>query len=285
MLTGCLLTTPQDENGQLPAVGGRLIQRASGRIFTGGEPKSQSAFERLRQLGVRTVVSVDGARPNIEAARALGIRTIHIPIGYDAIERDAALALTRVVRENEGLIYIHCHHGRHRGPAAAAIACIADEQATPDEALDILETAQTSRDYVGLWRDVAAFTPPSMEEPLPELFEVAAVSSLAERMAAIDRDFDRLKLCRQNQWQTPESHPDLIPVHSALLIKEGLRESTRASEDQPGSPLATWLEQATVEAQALEVALREPTTPAEVLEARFQKVQSSCRACHKRFRN
>ena len=285
MLTGCLLTPPQDENGQLPAVGGRPIQRASSRIFTGGEPKSQTAFERLRQLGVRTVVSVDGARPNIEAARALGIRTIHIPIGYDAIERDAALALTRVVRENEGLIYIHCHHGRHRGPAAAAIACIADGQATPDEALEILETAQTSQDYIGLWRDVAAFTPPSMEEPLPELFEVAAVSSLAERMAAIDRDFDRLKLCRQNQWQTPESHPDLIPEHIALLIKEGLRESTRASEDQPDSPLATWLEQAKVEAQALEAALRESTTPARVVEARFQTVQASCSACHKRFRN
>ena len=285
MLTGCLLTPPQDENGPLPAVGGRPIQRASSRIFTGSEPESQTAFERLRQLGVRTVVSVDGARPNIDAARALGIRTIHIPIGYDAIERDAALALTRVVRENEGPIYIHCHHGRHRGPAAAAIACIADGQVTPDEALEILETAQTSRDYIGLWRDVAAFTPPSMEEPLPALFEVAAVSSLAERMAAIDRDFDRLKLCRQNQWQTPESHPDLIPEHSALLIKEGLRESGRSLSASKEPELKDWLRNATQEAEALEQALRETAATPEEREKHFRTVQASCHTCHKRFRN
>ena len=35
----------------------------SPRIYSGGEPDGDAAFEALRKLGVKTIVSVDGARP------------------------------------------------------------------------------------------------------------------------------------------------------------------------------------------------------------------------------
>src|SRR5690606_24259899 len=73
------------------------LLQVSSRIFSGGEPVGEAAFEQLEKLGVRTIVSVDGARPNIDAARRHGLRYVHIPISYDGISADAGKALARLV--------------------------------------------------------------------------------------------------------------------------------------------------------------------------------------------
>ncbi|MEM7262874.1 MAG: hypothetical protein AAF488_12855, partial [Planctomycetota bacterium] len=90
-------------------------------LYSGGEPAGEVAFAALARLGVRTVVSVDAALPNADLARRYGLETVHIPIGYDGVHADAALALTAVARTRPGPYFVHCHHGVHRGPAAVAI--------------------------------------------------------------------------------------------------------------------------------------------------------------------
>ena len=101
------------------------LHQLSPTLYSGGEPHGDVAFSKLAELGVRTVVSVDGARPDVAAAKKHGLRYIHIPIGYDGVDPEAQAALTRVVREIEGPVFLHCHHGKHRGPAAAAVMCMA----------------------------------------------------------------------------------------------------------------------------------------------------------------
>jgi protein tyrosine phosphatase (PTP) superfamily phosphohydrolase (DUF442 family) len=179
------------------------LLQVTGRIYSGGEPKDDAAFADLARLGVHTVVSVDGARPNIDAAQRHGLRYVHIPIGYDGISEEAGKSLARLVKDADAPFYIHCHHGVHRGPAAAAIACIADGSASGKEALVILEKAKTNKGYAGLWRDVEAYVPPPADEDLPALVSVAEVGSLAAAMAQIDRASDNLKLCQAVDWQAP----------------------------------------------------------------------------------
>jgi len=130
------------------------LLRVSNRIYSGGEPEGEKAFTELTQLGIRTVVSVDGARPDVQSAERHGLRYVHIPIGYDGISLEAGQMLQRLVQDAEGPFYIHCHHGVHRGPAAAAIACVAEGIVSGPESEAILEKAGTSRSYAGLWRDV-----------------------------------------------------------------------------------------------------------------------------------
>ena len=55
----------------------------------GAEPHEDVAFAELAELGVRTVVSVDGAKPQADAARHHGLRYVHIPIGYDGVSEEA----------------------------------------------------------------------------------------------------------------------------------------------------------------------------------------------------
>ena len=41
---------------------------------------------------MKTIISVDGAKPDLKSARKQGIRNVHIPIGYTGVPEHAALA-------------------------------------------------------------------------------------------------------------------------------------------------------------------------------------------------
>lgn len=252
-------------------------------IYTGGEPDGAEAFSSLVRLGVKTVVSVDGAIPDVETARKYGLRYVHIPFGYDGVDQEAGLAIASVVRNADGPFYFHCHHGIHRGPAAAAIACVASGDISGKSALKILERAGTGKDYAGLWRDVESYQPPSVDAQLPELVEIAEIGTFAAAMARIDRALDNLKFCQDANWSAPASHPDLVPSQEALLLRESLHESSRNLADGFGDEFKSWLAEAESTAQHLEDSLRANNT--DEVSGQFESLQESCKKCHKKFRN
>jgi protein tyrosine phosphatase (PTP) superfamily phosphohydrolase (DUF442 family) len=259
-----------------------LIQ-ASDQVYSGAEPENEAAFQELAKLGVKTVVSVDGARPQVDAAAKYGLRYVHIPIGYDGVEDLAGRSLANLVRTADGPFYIHCHHGQHRGPTAAAIACIAAGEHDGRQALEILKLAGTSKDYPGLWRDVEHYTPPPPGAELPKLTAVAEVGSLAAAMAQIDRSNDLLKLCAAERWRPPKDHPDVSPPQEALLLKEGLVEASRNLADDYDPQFRTWMEEAAAIAGQLESALRQ--SDHETASKHFQTLAKSCKQCHSMYRN
>jgi len=255
----------------------------SEKIYSGGEPTSNEAFISLIQLGVKIVVSVDGAQPDIELANKYGLRYVHIPIGYDGIEKNAGLSLTKLVRDTEGPYYIHCHHGIHRGPAAAVIAAMAAGDLNNIEANEILELAGTSENYIGLWRDVKNFQVPNQNVKLPSLVERAEVDSFAAAMADIDRSYDNLILCRRSNWNTPPNHPDLVPAQEALLLKERLREAARNQTQESDEQFRIWLLEAELFAQKIEIMLR-ANDPINA-EEQFLNLKQACKRCHQKYRN
>jgi protein tyrosine phosphatase (PTP) superfamily phosphohydrolase (DUF442 family) len=95
------------------------------RVISGGLPEGDEAFAELKALGVRTIVSVDGAEPDVDTATRYGLKYVHLPHGYDGIPESRVRELAKAVRELEGPLYIHCHLGKHRSPAAASAACVA----------------------------------------------------------------------------------------------------------------------------------------------------------------
>ena len=286
ILTGALLSagcTGSKPTGQSQPPLENLMQ-VSDSVYSGGQPHGEEAFAYLAASGVKTVVSVDGARPDVKSATRHGLRYVHIPMGYEGVSAKARGSLTRLMKEADGPFYIHCHHGRHRAPAAAAIACIVSGEVRQPDALAILERAGTSRDYAGLWRDVAGFRMPGPGEELPELLPVAEVGDLAQAMAGIDRIYDDLKRIQSAHWTVPEEHPDLAPVQTALLLKEGLRESARNAPEEATAELVRWLKKAEKEAAGLEQALRSGEDPI-LLNRRFLQIRKSCADCHSKYRD
>jgi hypothetical protein len=260
------------------------VVRLGEGLFSGSEPDGPDGFASIARLGVKTIVSVDGARPNVDFARREGMRYVHVPFGYDGVPRRAGLALARLVRETEEPIYIHCHHGRHRGPAAAAIAWIASGKAGQSEALEVLETAGTGKEYPGLWRDVRNYASPSAETELPELLETAPVESLAAGMANIDRHWDDLKRCRDAQWQAPKEHPDLSPAQESLQLREAFYEAGRVlPADRFDKAFRARLQEAESFAAEIETALQQ--SHHEAARRALSNLERCCKQCHEAYRN
>ncbi|QEG39937.1 phosphatase domain-containing protein [Roseimaritima ulvae] len=259
-----------------------LLSVAEG-VFSGAQPRGEQDFATLAKMGVKTIVSVDGVRPDIEAAKKHGLRYIHIPFGYDGVDDHATESLTRVARETQGPVYVHCHHGKHRGPAAAAIICLASGDFHRAEAEDYMERAGTSSNYAGLWRSIRTYQTPPQDAELPELVAVAKVDGLTEYMARMGRAADELKLARAARWQAPADHPDLVPAHQALLLQEGLRESLRQLDDAQRQAYGEAMQRSETLADGLVTAIQNGDTAA--ADRKFQAVITACGECHRDHRN
>jgi protein tyrosine phosphatase (PTP) superfamily phosphohydrolase (DUF442 family)/cytochrome c556 len=256
---------------------------ASQGIYSGSEPHGEEGFASLAELGIRTVVSVDGARPNIELAHKYGLQYVHIPIGYDGIGVHASQILARAARDCPRPIYVHCHHGQHRGPAAAAVLGRAAGEVDQGHARRILEVAGTGIQYPGLWRDVERYVPPENAVELPELVEVAQVESFAAAMAKIDRNFDNLKLCQQSNWSAVAEHPDIVAAQEAVILREGLHEATRNLAQDRSEDFRAWLSETEAHAARLEEAIRLDDSRAAT--AAFRQLEACCSQCHRKYRN
>ncbi len=258
------------------------------RVYSGSVPGSEADFAALAKLGVKTVISVDGARPDIRAAKKHGLAYVHLPFGYDGIPTNRVADLALAMKNVAGPVYVHCHHGKHRGPAAVAMMCLAGEGWTTNQAEAWLRTAGTADEYAGLYRDVRGFVSPTAEflASRPPLMEVAKTSSVVEAMVAIDEHSDRLKAAQKAAWKEVPGLPDVRPSQEAVLLWEQLRELGR-HHDTAGRPenYRKLMAESEAGAAALRDELKRPAPDSIHADEGLKKVGQSCTACHKKFRN
>lgn len=255
----------------------------SERISSGSEPSDEATFEYLRKFGAKTVVSVDGGIPPVQLAHRFGLRYVHIPIGYDGVPESAIRSLVAVLRQTQGRIYVHCHHGKHRGPAAAALACRIEGTVDQRSALDILEQAGTSRDYAGLWRDVADFRMPVDNVPLPDLTEVAEVESMVAAMARLSRHFENLQHSNAADVPQTDSAVNVKMIQEAVLLKEILHEARRHSATEYDQQFRLWLQESEEQAAQLVQALKAGQQPK--VSSSLESLKRGCVHCHQAYRN
>jgi protein tyrosine phosphatase (PTP) superfamily phosphohydrolase (DUF442 family) len=268
--------------------------RLSPRLYSGGEPHGVEAFTALKALGVKSIISVDGAPPDAETAGKLGLRYVHLPIGYNGVPREQGVKLVRALRTLPGPVYVHCHHGKHRGPAAAAVCGIATERWSTERALAWMKVAGTSPEYRGLYASARDFLPPSageLESVANALPERAKVPALVEMMVQVDERWDHLKAARTAGFNAPPGQPDIDPPHEALQLAELFREMLRLPETKGrDSAFLAAAEAAERTATSLAAALRafaaEPTAEGrQPLESAFLAAGKSCTSCHARHRD
>jgi protein tyrosine phosphatase (PTP) superfamily phosphohydrolase (DUF442 family) len=263
--------------------------RITPKVISGGEPDRDAGFAEIARLGVRTIITVDGAKPDVERARRFGLRYVHLPIGYDGVSPEQGRTLAKAVAELPGPIYLHCHHGKHRSPAAAAVACVLAGQLEASKAADVLKTCGTGAEYKGLWAAARAARPASagtLASLQVAFVETAKVPPVAEAMVEIDHTFERLKAAAAAGWRTPPNHPDVDPPHEALQLVEKLRELGRTQDVLAKRPetFRDLLGHGEREATALKEALV-ANKPAPTLDEALKTVTASCAACHKAYRD
>jgi hypothetical protein len=292
LLIGAASPSTQPTGGTFSAISDPSLpnaHRLTANVICGGLPDGEAGFAALQSLGVKTVISVDGLMPDVELAHAHGMRYVHLPIGYDKVPVEQGETIAKAVAELPGPVYIHCHHGQHRGPAAAAVACVHDGLLTPEQAESALREVGTGKEYKGLWQSVREARPidPKVPRGLPEHFvERAQVPPLAEAMVTTDQIMDRLNLLQKSGWRTPADHPDLDPPHEALQLKEMFAEIARSKPAGQKPPeFGARLQDAATAAENLRLVLASNSHDQAAADNALTQVGRSCTACHVAFRN
>ncbi len=268
-------------------VGLENFRRWSDRIAVGGQPAGETAFRNLAAMGYRTVLSVDGAKPDLEMAAKYGLRYVHVPFGYDGVPKDAQTKIVKAVESSDGPVFVHCHHGVARGPAGAMIARIAVDGISNEEAAKELKESGCDAKYKGLFRDVMSAVPPTSAElaAVPaKLPTYVSPGTLAEQMAVLDRTWARVNAAKNASWSAPNDRPDVDPSHEARILWEKIREINRLGDvERHGPDFAANLQKAEDGGHALEDALLAGDRAAATKQ--FAVVKQTCDACHARWRD
>jgi protein tyrosine phosphatase (PTP) superfamily phosphohydrolase (DUF442 family) len=276
------LLLADDQPAPLPSITGveNLRQVAPG-LLSGSQPEGSAAFEELAKRGVKVIISVDGATPDVEAAHQFGLRYVHVPIGYDKIKPQQRADLVAAVKTANGTVFMHCHHGKHRGPAAAAYCGIAVGKLSTEEALDVLKAAGTRADYTGLWDAVRKFEPPTV--PAGPLVEAAQVEPLTGAMVRVDHHWTGI----ESQIKTGSITEVKVFASETLLLAEEFRELPRttpsADEKYTDEKFKARLQEAITATEELHKASEKNDFAA--IQTASKRVTQSCVDCHARYRN
>jgi hypothetical protein len=261
--------------------------------WSGSLPEGDAGFASLQSWGVRTVISVDGAVPEVARAARFGLRYVHLPIGYDGFDDARKLELVRAVRDLPGPIYIHCHHGKHRSAGAAAAVAASLGWMTPQAAIARMKVSGTSEGYPGLYRCAATaqVLAAALIDTAPAQWPaVTRPSGMVESMVAIDDAMERIKVVEQAGWKVPATHPDLAPAADAGAIADHLRLLTqdgRPRDDAARAAFAAILATSLSAAEKLESDLTAEAAGDRTarLAADLQALRATCTACHAAHRD
>ncbi len=257
-------------------------------ILSGAVPVGAESFSELKELGIKTILNVDAMKPNVELARKYGMRYVHLPHGYDGIPTSRVLELAKAIRDLPKPIYIHCHHGRHRSPSAAATGCVAVGMIHPTDAMSVLKLAGTNIGYQGLYDSVSnakKLNLTELDSTVVNFLEVAPIPPLTEAMVSIDAIFAKLSFANKQGWPTSESHSS-----NALLLVEHYVEIIRSEEETRHSPeFFRLLKEGEIRVSTLERLIREQGYATESNRSKVGKailsVEANCSECHERFRD
>jgi protein tyrosine phosphatase (PTP) superfamily phosphohydrolase (DUF442 family) len=259
-------------------------------VMSGGLPAGKPAFEELARLGIKTVISVDGIKPDVEGAMAAGLRYVHLPHGYDGISEERLMHLVKAVKDLPGPVYIHCHHGKHRSPAASAAVCISLGRLTSAEGLNVLKEAGTNPGFHGLIQVVEnAVSIPleKLDEMQVEFASSSEVPPIVESMVSMESIFDRLKGQQQRGWNDSGSESK----SDALMLKEHYMELHRSeSENRQEVDFLMLLEQGRTLAEQLENYLESDRASdraqrVTLADSVIKQLSSNCSQCHRQYRD
>lgn len=271
---------------QLPGLDN--VYAVAARFLSGSAPESDEAFSALSRFGVKVILSVDGAPPDVERAAKYGMRYVHLPFGYDGIPATNVVQLVKAAQTLPGLVYVHCHHGKHRGPAAVAVMC--EGVAGWDAALAErwMHLAGTATNYAGLYKAATQFQAPSnaqlagVSTNFPSRVKV---SPLAEVMVRIDEHWTALKAAQPGGFRDPKSATTALQLQE--LLHEAQRTGAASSRGDRFADALNAADQAAVELTGKLDSLSKTRTAAAESAATesLRAVGKSCTSCHRNFRD
>jgi protein tyrosine phosphatase (PTP) superfamily phosphohydrolase (DUF442 family) len=256
-------------------------------IVCGGVPEGEEGLHTLAAMGIKTIISVDGATPDVEGAERLGMHYVHLPISYDGVTDKRQHELAQALASLPGPVYMHCHHGKHRSAAALGSAVVLAGKLTPEQALERMAVSGTAKEYTGLWKAVREARPlPASElHADPASFpSVSKVSGMVATMSEIDLVFDLVKQAEKAGWKAPKDHPDLFaPKETARLAVLFANLQNDQDSKQLPADYQSQLQHAIDTTRELDRAVQ--ANDLKQASQLFEVMGKSCKDCHKTYRD
>ena len=256
-------------------------------LVCGGAPDGEEGFKTLAAIGIKTVVSVDGAPPDLKQSETHGMRYVHLPIGYDTITLARQQELAQAISNLDGPIYIHCHHGKHRSGAGLATALVCSGRMSIEAVSARMHVSGTSPSYAGLWqavRDAKPLSKAQLEADPASFPSITEVTGLVGVMAEIDQVIDLVRQSHEAKWRAPDDHPDLVAEKETQRLSE-LFKSLLNDEESLAHPAEyqRFLSNSIKVSERLDEAVRSQNAiqAAQMLST----LASSCKTCHQTYRN
>ncbi len=259
--------------------------------YSGSVPEGAAGFDTLAAMGVKTIISVDGATPEVQEAKARGIRYIHLPIAYNGFDEQRKLEIVRATRDAlaRGSVYIHCHHGKHRSAGAAAVVAASLGWLTTGAATERMKVSGTAVNYAGLYACTASagvLGANVIDAVAADFPEVSPPAGFVKAMVELDEISERLGAIEQAGWTTPKDHPDLVPAAEAGRMADLLRLVSRGDRAQSRpAEFASRLAAGGEVAQKLEDMLVAGEKDTRKMSAQLAIVAASCKDCHTQYRD
>lgn len=260
-------------------------------FYSGSVPEGSEGFDSLVALGVKTIISVDGAIPELEPAQSRGMKYIHLPIGYNGFDETRKLQLSRATRDamQQGPVYMHCHHGKHRSAGAAGTVVATLGWNTPENMVERMKVSGTAPTYTGLYGCTIAAVAMSaavIDAVSSEFPEVSKPNDFVQGMIEIDEVYEHLRLIEKSNWRVPANHPDLVPVAEAGRLADLFRVllPTDFVRSHPAD-FAALMEESQQDASALEDLLANPSFDTAAATALLSYLTATCKGCHVSYRD
>ncbi|MHC4342031.1 MAG: cytochrome c [Planctomycetota bacterium] len=264
------------------------VYRLGDNIISGSEPHGEEALKRISEMGVKTIVSVDGKVPDKEVAAKFGMRYVHVPIRYSGIDEEELVRIAKTFRELQGPFYVHCFHGKHRGPAAAAVGRLVVDRVPRDQALaEMRQWCGTSKKYEGLFHVIALKEMPATATTAGYAWDFPAAHPFGGFRAAmieITRHSDNLKMLDKRDWKPDPDHPDIDAANEAeKMLGLFQRASKLESVQKACEEYRTWMQVSVEKSGKLLEAVKAGESAA--ASKAFRVLGQTCNSCHANYRN
>jgi protein tyrosine phosphatase (PTP) superfamily phosphohydrolase (DUF442 family) len=158
LLSGCgdedhsavppLAASTEPSSPSLPGVGG--FRQVSPALYHGAQP-TREGFAALRDLGIRTVVSLrtwDNDRPLL---RGLGLKYAHISFKPVHPEREDVVAFLKIVADaGNQPVFVHCRHGHDRTGMMVAMYRMVVQDWPREQALAEMKSQGFNEAWIGI---------------------------------------------------------------------------------------------------------------------------------------
>ena len=249
----------------------------TGKLYSGAEPTDRAAYEELQSMGIRTLISVDAIPPNTSLAAEYNIRVIHLPIGYDGISDQRIKELAFAIQSSSKPVYVHCHQGKHRGPAAICAGALALGIIDHEQADAFMTKAGTSESYTGLWSAVEGVEKLATIEPMP-LSEHTPARTISKTMSKIGKQATVLDDIVYHGKTAPIDQAQSPAVYAAQIHNLFRTLETSDEAKEYGQEFMDDLEHATQAASNLETVLGK--NDAGLAMDALDALKNSCSRCH-----